>query len=36
VTLKIVEPGVETRDIGFYTDLRWICWIFDLESMNYC
>ena len=33
--LKIVQPRGYRHELDFYTSLRCICWIFDLESMNY-
>ena len=33
--LKIVQPRVLKHELAFYIRLRCICWIFDLESMNY-
>ena len=33
---KIVQPRVYRCELAFYTRLQCVCWIFDLESMNYC
>ena len=33
---KIVQPRVERYELPFCIRLRCVCWIFDLESMNYC
>ena len=34
--LKIVQPRVYRYELAFHIRLRCVCWIFDLESMNYC
>ena len=33
--LKIVQPRVQRHELAFYIRLRCVCWVFDLESMNY-